>query len=89
MKHICLVYFLQVVTVRAKPRGIGLDPADIDQLEVDGAFALAVLSPGPGNPTDFQACIPLGILCMSSINCRVVWPCYSFPCEGLRESGLG
>jgi anthranilate synthase len=54
IKHICRVNFLQVVTVRAKPRGIGLDPADIDQLEVDGAFALAVLSPGPGNPTDFQ-----------------------------------
>ena len=49
----------EVVTIRSHPGKVGLDPKDIDRLAKEGgAFSLAVLSPGPGNPTDFQVSLP-------------------------------
>ena len=45
----------EVITTRSHPGKVGLDPKDIDRLAKQfGKFSLAVLSPGPGNPTDFQ-----------------------------------
>ena len=45
----------EVVTIRSNPGKVGLDPKEIDRLaKQGGGFSLAVLSPGPGNPTDFQ-----------------------------------
>jgi anthranilate synthase len=51
--HTLANYFRQtgatVTTVRAS-RGVGLDPSELDRLSPD----LVVLSPGPGNPSDFR-----------------------------------
>eukprot|EP00286_Rhodomonas_abbreviata_P007146 CAMPEP_0181335660 /NCGR_PEP_ID=MMETSP1101-20121128/26962_1 /TAXON_ID=46948 /ORGANISM="Rhodomonas abbreviata, Strain Caron Lab Isolate" /LENGTH=1086 /DNA_ID=CAMNT_0023445819 /DNA_START=67 /DNA_END=3327 /DNA_ORIENTATION=- len=45
----------EVVTIRSNPNRVGLAEGEIDRLAQEGgAFAMAVLSPGPGNPTDFQ-----------------------------------
>ncbi|EKX34633.1 hypothetical protein GUITHDRAFT_80372 [Guillardia theta CCMP2712] len=44
----------EVVTIRSHPGKVGLDDKEIDRLAKSRKFDLAVLSPGPGNPTDFQ-----------------------------------
>lgn len=44
----------EVVTVRSNPRKIGLEESEIDRLGGEKGFDMALLSPGPGNPTDFQ-----------------------------------
>ena len=57
-----------VVTIRSHPGKVGLEASEIDRLSKEGgAFALAVLSPGPGNPTDFQVPATIVALCERQI----------------------
>jgi len=44
----------EVVTIRSNPLKVGLDEREIDRLGGKKGFDMALLSPGPGNPTDFQ-----------------------------------
>jgi len=45
----------EVVTIRSNPQQVGLEEGEIDRLAKQyGEFSMALLSPGPGNPNDFQ-----------------------------------
>lgn len=44
----------EVITIRSNPLKVGLDESEIDRLGGKKGFDMALLSPGPGNPTDFQ-----------------------------------
>jgi len=76
----------EVVTIRSNPGKVGLDATEIDRLGKQGsAFSLAVLSPGPGNPSDFQ--VPATIKALNERKIPIFGVCLGL--QGIVEAFEG